>query len=98
MTIPATRSAPEPAAAAPDLRAAWHEALAALGAVDGPDVYGLAAGLACVPEFPAERGDRRDGATRCKLTVQDLAGASTTYQRGQRRCPGWRGPGYGNQG
>jgi hypothetical protein len=32
---------PEPAAAAPDLRAAWHEALAALGPVDGPDVRGL---------------------------------------------------------
>jgi hypothetical protein len=29
---------PEPAAAAPDLRAAWHEALAALGPIDGPDV------------------------------------------------------------
>jgi conjugative relaxase-like TrwC/TraI family protein len=32
---------PEPAAAAPDLRAAWHEALAALGPVDGPDVRGM---------------------------------------------------------
>ena len=29
---------PEPATAAPDIRAAWHEALAALGPVDGPDV------------------------------------------------------------
>ena len=32
---------PEPATAAPDLRAAWHEALAALGPVDGPDVRGM---------------------------------------------------------
>jgi hypothetical protein len=32
---------PEPAAAAPDLRAAWHEAFAALGPADGPDVRGL---------------------------------------------------------
>ena len=32
---------PEPAAAAPDLRAAWHEALAALGPPDGPDVRGM---------------------------------------------------------
>ena len=32
---------PEPAAAAPDMRAAWHEALAALGPVDGPDVRGM---------------------------------------------------------
>jgi hypothetical protein len=28
---------PEPVAAAPDMRAAWHEALAALGPADGPD-------------------------------------------------------------
>jgi hypothetical protein len=32
---------PEPVAAAPDLRAAWHEALAALGHFDGPDVRGM---------------------------------------------------------
>ena len=32
---------PEPVAAAPDARAAWHEALAALGPVDGPDVRGM---------------------------------------------------------
>ena len=32
---------PEPAAAAPDTRAAWHEAFAALGPVDGPDVRGM---------------------------------------------------------
>ena len=38
---PADPIGPEPAAAAPDQRAAWHEALAALGPVDGPDVRGL---------------------------------------------------------
>ena len=38
---PADPIGPEPAAAAPDKRAAWHEALAALGPVDGPDVRGL---------------------------------------------------------
>jgi hypothetical protein len=32
---------PEPIAADPDKRAAWHEAFAALGPVDGPDVRGL---------------------------------------------------------
>jgi hypothetical protein len=32
---------PEPAAAAPDMRAAWHEALAALGPAGGPDVRGM---------------------------------------------------------
>ena len=36
---------PEPAAAAPDLRAAWQEAFAALGPVNGPDVRGLPDGL-----------------------------------------------------
>jgi conjugative relaxase-like TrwC/TraI family protein len=36
---------PEPAAAAPDLRAAWHEAFGALGPVDGPDVRGLPDGI-----------------------------------------------------
>jgi conjugative relaxase-like TrwC/TraI family protein len=32
---------PEPAAAAPDPRAAWHEALAVLGPAGGPDVRGM---------------------------------------------------------
>jgi hypothetical protein len=32
---------PEPAAAAPDMRAVWHEALAALGPAGGPDVRGM---------------------------------------------------------
>jgi hypothetical protein len=32
---------PEPVAAAPDARAAWHEALAALGPADGPDVRAM---------------------------------------------------------
>ena len=38
---PADPIGPEPATAAPDMRAAWHEALAALGPVDGPDVRGM---------------------------------------------------------
>ena len=38
---PADPIGPEPAAAAPDVRAAWHQALAALGPVDGPDVRGM---------------------------------------------------------
>src|SRR4029077_19542645 len=32
---------PEPAAAVPDVRAAWHQALAALGPAGGPDVRGM---------------------------------------------------------
>src|SRR6516165_9319193 len=42
---PADPIGPEPVAAAPDLRAAWHEALAALGPADGPDVRGMPDGL-----------------------------------------------------
>ena len=38
---PADPIGPEPVAAAPDLRAAWHEALAVLGPADGPDVRGM---------------------------------------------------------
>jgi hypothetical protein len=38
---PADPIGPEPLAAAPDARAAWHEALAALGPAGGPDVRGM---------------------------------------------------------
>jgi hypothetical protein len=38
---PADPIGPEPVAAAPDLRAAWHQALAALGPAAGPCVRGL---------------------------------------------------------
>jgi hypothetical protein len=38
---PADPIGPEPVAAAPDLRAAWHEALAALGPADRPDMRGM---------------------------------------------------------
>ena len=42
---PADPIGPEPVAAAPDLRAAWHEAFAALGPADGPDVRGMPDGM-----------------------------------------------------
>ena len=38
---PADPIGPEPVAAAPDMRAAWHQASAALGPADGPDVRGM---------------------------------------------------------
>jgi hypothetical protein len=38
---PADPIGPEPVAAAPDVRAAWHEALAALGPAGGPEVRGM---------------------------------------------------------
>ena len=42
---PADPIGPEPVAAAPDLRAAWHQAFAALGPSDGPEVRGMPDGL-----------------------------------------------------
>src|SRR5580693_3339954 len=42
---PADPIGPEPVAAAPDPRAAWHEALAALGPADRPDVRGMPNGI-----------------------------------------------------
>jgi hypothetical protein len=42
---PADPIGPEPVTGPPDLRAAWHEALAALGPVDGPDVRGMPDGI-----------------------------------------------------
>ena len=42
---PADPIGPEPAVRNPDLRAAWHEALAALGPAGGPDVRGMTDGL-----------------------------------------------------
>ena len=42
---PADPIGPEPVTGSPDLRAAWHEALAALGPADGPDVRGMPDGL-----------------------------------------------------
>jgi hypothetical protein len=42
---PAEPIGAEPAPGTPDLRAAWHEALAALGPADGPDVRGMPDGL-----------------------------------------------------
>ncbi|HEX6989100.1 MAG TPA: hypothetical protein VF282_06480, partial [Bacillota bacterium] len=42
---PADPAGPEPSASSPDLRAAWHEALAALGPAGGPDVRGMTDGL-----------------------------------------------------
>ena len=55
---PADPIGPEPAAAAPDVRAAWHQALAALGPAGGPDVRGLPDGrlLHLRDTYPIETG------------------------------------------
>ena len=55
---PADPIGPEPAAAAPDVRAAWHQALAALGPAGGPDVRGMPDGrlLHLRDTYPIETG------------------------------------------
>ena len=61
---PADPIGPEPVAAAPDLRAAWHEALAALGPAEGPDVRGLPDGTPAAPARHLPPGNRLGPAVR----------------------------------
>ena len=93
---PADPIGPEPAAAAPDLRAAWHEALAALGPAEGPDVRGLPDGtlLHLRDTYPLETawapryvGDElrqvRAAAWQVRLAgLRATADANTAAQRG----------------
>ena len=94
---PADPIGPEPVAAAPDLRAAWHEALAALGPVDGPDVRGMPDGtlLHLRDIYPIETawaprwvGDElrqvRTGAREARLAaIRAAAEAEAAQRRGQ---------------
>jgi hypothetical protein len=88
---------PEPAAAAPDTRAAWHEAFTALGPADGPDVRGLPDGrlLHLRDTYPLETawaprwvGDElrqvRTGADEARLAaIRADAEATAAHHRGQ---------------
>jgi hypothetical protein len=90
---------PEPVASAPDLRAAWHEAFAALGPVDGPDVRGLPDGtlLHIRDTYPVETawapqwvGDElrqvRAGAQQARLTTIRLsAEVEAAHRRGEHQ-------------
>ena len=96
---PADPIGPEPAAAAPDLRAAWHEALAALGPADGPDVRGMPDGLllhlrdtypvetAWAPQYVGdELRQVRDAAWDARLTsLRADADARAAQLRGDHR-------------
>jgi hypothetical protein len=90
---------PEPAAAAADLRAAWHEALTALGPVDGPDVRGMPDGMllhlrdtypvetAWAPQYVGdELRQVRDAAWDARLTSLRAAAVARAAQlRGDHR-------------
>ena len=94
---PADPIGPEPVAAAPDMRAAWHEALAALGPADGPDVRGMPDGtlLHLRDTYPIETawapkwvGDElrqvRTGAREARLAgIRAAAEAQAAHRRGQ---------------
>jgi hypothetical protein len=96
---PADPIGPEPAAAAPDLRAAWHEALAALGPTDGPDVRGMPDGMllhlrdtypvdtAWAPQWVGdELRQVRDAAWHARLTgMRAAAEADAARRRGDHR-------------
>ena len=89
---------PEPAAAAPDRRAAWYEALAALGPVDGPDVRGMPDGrlLHLRDTYPTETawapqwvGDElrqvRAGAWEARLAAARASAEAAAAQRSGHR-------------
>jgi conjugative relaxase-like TrwC/TraI family protein len=94
---PADPIGPEPVTAAPDIRAAWHEALAALGPVDGPDVRGMPDGtlLHLRDTYPIDTGwapqwtgdelrQVRTGAVEARLAaIRARAEAGTARRQGQ---------------
>jgi hypothetical protein len=95
---PADPIGPEPVTRDPDLRAAWHEALAALGTVDHPDVRGMPDGtlLHLRDTYPTETawaprwsGDElrraRTAAWEARLAaVRATAEASAARRHGRR--------------
>jgi hypothetical protein len=91
---PSDPMGPEPAAAAPDRRAAWYEALAALGPPGGPDVRGMPDGrlLHLRDTYPTETawapqwaGDElrqvRGGAREARLAAARASAEAAAAQR-----------------
>ena len=96
-TDPADPIGPEPTASSPDLRAAWYEALAAVGPVDGPDVRGMLDGrllrlrdtypieTAWAPPWTSDELRRsRTGARDAHLgALRATANADAAHRRGE---------------
>jgi len=94
---PAEAIGPEPVTSTPDIRAAWHEALATLGPFDGPDVRGMPDGtlLHLRDTYPIETawapqwsGDElrqvRTGAAEARLAaIRARAEADTAHRQDQ---------------
>ena len=80
-TIPATPSAPSPAAETPDKRAAWHQAFAALSPVGGADVRTMPDGRLWLIRDSLRRRDRLGAPPRRERTAAVPA-------RRLRRWPG----------
>ena len=106
---PADPIGPEPVAAAPDLRASWHQALAALGPTDGPDVRGLPDGklLHLRDTYPMETawapqyvGDelRQVRAAASKARLVGLRAAAEATAAKESRRPRHRRPPAGTRG
>ena len=99
---PADPIGPEPVTAAPDMRAAWHEALAALAPANGPDVRGMPDGtlLHLRDTYPLETawaprwvGDElrqvRTAAQDARLAaIRAAAEAQTAHHHGQHEQAG----------
>jgi conjugative relaxase-like TrwC/TraI family protein len=95
---PADPIGPEPVGGDPDIRAAWHEALAALEPADGPDVRGMTDGMLLhlrdtypieTAWAPAWVGDElrqvRTGAQEARLAaIRANAEAEAAQRRGER--------------
>ncbi len=95
---PADPIGPEPIGGDPDIRAAWHEALAALGPVDGPDVRGMTDGMllhlrdtypietAWAPQWVGDelRQVRAGGQEARLAAIRARAEAEAAQRRGER--------------
>ena len=89
---PADPIGPEPVAAAPDMRAAWNEALAALGPADSPDVRGMPDGTLLHLRDTYPTGIRRRRAPPGPHRRPPSPPSRRPRRRRGRRCPPPRPP------